>query len=102
MPNQPRKKSPIRWAPCGSRVRCSPRTRDHVATLSATNADVIRYPNGPVAYSLVGRLIGSMPGLSTCIAMITSRKYVVARIATFPSVVVDGRFVMLQPPGGNL
>ena len=47
------------------RIKCrwSPTTRAHVAALKTTKANVMTYPNGPVAYSLVGLCTGLMSGL---------------------------------------
>jgi hypothetical protein len=57
-------------------------TSAQVLRLRATNAEVIRYPNGPTAYSLVGRSIGLMSGLRKCNAAMMTTKYAVPTIAT--------------------
>jgi hypothetical protein len=51
-------------------------TNAQVLTLKATNANVMRYPVGPTAYSLVGRWIGSM-SLTKCRAAIRTTKIAV-------------------------
>jgi hypothetical protein len=61
-------------------------TSAQVLTLRATNAEVIRYPYGPTAYSLVRRWIGSNSGLRKCRAAMTATKYAVPIIETVANV----------------
>jgi hypothetical protein len=57
----------------------------HALTLMAINANVMRYPYGPTAYSLVGRWIGSNSGLRKCRAAMRTTNTAVPTIETVAS-----------------
>jgi hypothetical protein len=61
------------------------------------NAEVMRYPKGPIAYSLVGRSTGLMSGLRKCSAAMTTTKYPVPKAATVAKITNCVRAFGLDP-----